>query len=152
MRLAVDHPHRIGALVLTGVPLLRLSAGRRPSIRYRLFRFGHRIGVVSDEAMEHRRRRTGSADYRAATGIMRDILVKVVSETYEAELSSAPHPIHLLWGESDRDVPVEVARRAVAIRESAGLPVKLEVMEGIGHLLPLEAPDRLRSLVSEQVR
>lgn len=151
MRLAVNHPEAVAGIVLTGVPLLRLRPARRPPLSYRLMRLADRIGVVSDEAMERRRRRSGSADYRAATGIMRDILVKVIAETYEAELAQAPAPVHLLWGGNDREVPVEVARRALAIREEAGLPVSLEVVDGVGHMLPIEVPDRLRAAVMERV-
>ncbi|HEX6947018.1 MAG TPA: alpha/beta hydrolase [Acidimicrobiia bacterium] len=151
MRLAADNPAKIASLVLIGVPLLRLHPARKPSLTYRLLRFANRIGMVPDEVMERRRRRSGSADYRAATGIMRDVLVKVVGETYESELASVDQPIHLLWGEQDREVPVEVARRAFAMREGAGLPVSLEIAEGVGHLLPLEAPDRLRAAVLERL-
>lgn len=147
LRLAARQPDRVKAILLTGVPLLRLQAAVKPPLGYRLIRFGNRIGVVPDSVLERRRRNAGSADYRAASGVMRDILVKAVAETYEPELTSIPHPIHMLWGEDDTEVPVEVARRAAVIRSGAGLPVSLDVVSGEGHMLPLKAPGRLRAAV-----
>lgn len=147
LRLAADHPDRVQAILLTGVPLLRLRQAAKPPLGYRLMRLGNRIGVVPDEAMERRRRYAGSADYRAATGVMRDILVRAVSETYEDELKSVRHPIVMLWGGADTEVPVEVARRAEAIRVEAGLPVSLQLAPGVGHMLPLQSPGVLRSAV-----
>ena len=147
LRLAVNHPDRVRAILLTGVPVMRLSHSARPSVGYRLIRFGNRIGLVPDDVLERRRRNAGSADYRAATGVMRGILVRAVAETYEKELGSVRHPVVMLWGENDTEVPVEVARRAQAIRVDAGLPVDLEVVPGIGHMLPLQASGRLRSAV-----
>ena len=149
LRLAVKHPDRVRAVLLTGVPLMRLRQAAGPSLGYRLIRFGNRIGLVPDGVLERRRRKVGSADYRAATGVMRDILVRAVAETYEEELGSIAVPVAMLWGEDDTEVPVEVARRAEAIRLHTGLPVGLEVVPGVGHMLPLQAPGRLRTAVEE---
>ncbi len=149
LRLAVNHPDRVRAVLLTGVPLVRLRQAARPSLGYRLIRLGNRIGLVPDELLERRRRKAGSADYRAATGVMRDILVRAVAESYEEELGSIAAPVAMLWGEADTEVPVEVARRAEEIRMGAGLPVSLDVVPDIGHMLPLQAPERLRTAVEE---
>lgn len=147
--LADRHPDRVGPLILTGAPLLRLASPARPSFGYRSIRLLNKIGVVSDERLELERRKRGSSDYRAVSGIMRDILVKVVNETYEHQLTSVTSDIALLWGENDEEVPVEVARRALIMREKAGLPVTLTVVEAVGHGLPLKAPESLRKLVDE---
>ena len=73
--------------MLTGVPLLKLEPGRQPSLGYRWARALNRMGMVSDQRMERIRRERGSADYRAASGVMRDILVKAIHESYEPQLS-----------------------------------------------------------------
>ncbi len=72
-----------------------------------------RIGLVGDERMERARQRYGSADYRAARGVMREVLVTAVHETYEAQLEEIVQPVHLVWGADDPDVPVEIANRAM---------------------------------------
>lgn len=141
--LAARWPHRTGPLILTGVPLVRVRSQTRPSVGYRLARALNRAGIVSDESMERRRRRTGSADYRAATGVMRDILVKVIKETYEDQLAGLAADVLLLWGADDHEVPVEVAHRASRLVAGS----RVEVVEGVGHHLPLEAPKRLHDAV-----
>jgi pimeloyl-ACP methyl ester carboxylesterase len=95
--------------------------------------------------MERMRRNRGSADYRASTGVMRDILVKVVNESYEGQLRRISAPVHLLWGAEDAEVPVSVAEASVALLSNA----TLEILPGVGHMVPLEAPDALRSAVAK---
>lgn len=150
--LAASHPDRVGSLLLTGVPLLRTSSGRKPRFSFRLMRSLNRIGLVSDKHMEELRRSRGSADYRAAAGVMRDILVKVVNETYEDELEMIRSPMMLLWGARDTEVPVSVARAAEEIVNRSGrTEAHLEVVEGVGHHLPIEDPDSLRRAMDSLV-
>ena len=89
VHLAEQRPAAIGGIVLTGVPLLHRAHRRgRPALRYRFGRLLHRWGLVSDRFLEGLRDKYGSADYRAASGVMRDILVTVVNESYEQQLRS----------------------------------------------------------------
>lgn len=148
--LASRWPELAGPLVLTGVPLLRGEAAK-PALTYRIARSLNKIGLISDDRMEAERRRRGSADYRAARGVMRDILVKVVNESYPDELRAIQSPVTMIWGEDDRDAPLSQARRAMALMQEADVDVTLETLTGVGHMVPLEAADRLRSSV-ESVR
>jgi pimeloyl-ACP methyl ester carboxylesterase len=148
--LAARHPDRIAAVVATGAPLLRIRPAARPSAYYRALRRLNRIGLVGDARLEAERRRRGSADYRAATGVMRDVLVMSVNETHEADLRDATMPMTLLWGAEDTEVPVAVAERALEIR--SGLPTSLEVLPGVGHFLPTQAPGDLRRVVEGIMR
>lgn len=143
--LGVEYPDRVGPLVLVGAPLVRIEPPRRPSFSYRVLRSLHRLGVVSDARMEEIRRHRGSADYRAAEGIMRQVFVKVVNESYEKELGLLRSRVVLVWGSEDREVPVDVARAAAV--DLRGSEVSLEVLEGVGHHVPVEAPRELRRVV-----
>lgn len=107
----------------------------------------NRAGILSDERMEDIRRRSGSADYRAASGVMRDVLVKVVNETYEGQLGQLACPVVMVWGERDTEVPIGVATSAGRLIEESGGSSTLDVLEGIGHNVPLEAPDALRQVI-----
>jgi pimeloyl-ACP methyl ester carboxylesterase len=146
--LAAKHPGRVGPLVLTGVPLIRDQRGKTPAIGYRMIRGLNRIGIISNGRLEREKRRRGSADYRAATGVMRDILVKVVNESYEEQLSRLNGPVRLIWGEDDHEVPVSVAEMAKSLIKGASI----EVLPGIGHFVPVQAPDALRRAIDESLR
>lgn len=143
------YPGSSSGLVLAAAPLVRASPGRGPSLAHRGLRRANRMGLVSDERMERRRRRHGSADYRAATGVMRDVLVTAVNESYEEELGSLRVPVHLLWGAQDAEVPPRVASEAARIIE--GSPVELEVLEGVGHQIPLRAAEALHRAVVQML-
>ncbi len=147
--LAAAHPKRVGPLVLTGTPLIRNAPATKPSMGYRAIRALHRAGLVSDERMEAIRRSRGSADYRAATGVMRDILVRLVNETYEDQLRGLASHVMLLWGAEDHEVPVAVAETSLRLIRQAGGSAELEVLEGVGHFVPTEAPDAITRVLGE---
>jgi pimeloyl-ACP methyl ester carboxylesterase len=142
--LAARHPEMVRALILTGAPLLRSPSSKSPPLSYRALRWLHGRGVVSAARMESARQQYGSSDYRNATGVMRDVLVASVNESYEDELSRLDVPVTLLWGEEDREVPVEVATRASALLTTTHT---LQALHGVGHLVPSEAPRELVSVV-----
>ena len=145
VQLAVARPDRVGRLILLGVPLLRRpGAGRAaPPLPFRIVRNLARMGLVGNERMEQARQRYGSADYRAARGVMRDVLVAVVNESYEAELDRISQPVRLIWGANDTDVSVETAQRAMEHLTKADLTV----LEGVGHHVCLEAPEAVRAAI-----
>lgn len=144
VHLAVGWP--VGRLVLTGVPLLRV-ARVAPPVGYRLIRWANRIGIVPDRRMESIRRSRGSLDYRNATGVMRDVLVTVVNESYEDQLDRLGCPVDLVWGENDTEARVGVARQALERLTTAGVVASLTVVEGVGHMLPLERPEVLAKII-----
>lgn len=141
VHLAAERPERVAALVLTGVPLYRPEGSRaRPAASYRAVRRLARMGLVGERRLDRARQRYGSSDYRAATGVMRDVFVAVVGERYESLLHRITCPTVLVWGEQDRDAPVEVARRAAGAIGGS----ELVVLPGVGHMTPLAAPLALR--------
>ena len=149
--LASRFPDLVGGLVLSGAPLVRVAPPARPRLTYRLIRLGHRRGLVSDERMEAMRRKYGSRDYRTARGVMRETFVKVVNESYGSQLRTVAGPVDLIWGEEDREVPVEGAAAARRALQEAGCQVRLETVPGVGHDLPLRRPDVLRQAVERML-
>lgn len=154
VHLAARYPDRVKGLVLTGVPLLHRDDRPTPSapIVHRMSRWAHRRGLLSDVRMEARRRRSGSADYRGSSGIMRDVLVIAVNESYEPQLrtiAGGSQRVELVWGADDVDVPVRTAERAQSI---LGHNASLVTVEGIGHLVPLESPTSVRAAIERVLR
>jgi len=145
VHLAVRQPDRVRGLVLAGVPLVRLPGARpRVSVRFRAVRVARRLRLVSAEALDRARRRYGSADYRAAEGVMRQVLVRVVTESYEQELGALACPVHLVWGEADGVVPPPVATRALTLIPAG----RLTLLPGVGHDVPAEAPGALAGAIA----
>ena len=61
------------------------------------------------------------------------------------ELGDINCPVLIIVGEADRETPLAYAEAL-----AAGLPHStLEVLDGVGHLSPAEAPDRFNRLVAE---
>ena len=149
VHLAVLRPERFKGLILTGVPLLRCEPVRKPPVVFRMARWLDRAGVVPGPTIERLRRRYGSADYRAVEGVMRQILVTTVNESYEEQLAALRLPVELLWGAEDREVPLSIAERAADLLRAAGVDVKLVVEPGVGHHLPTASPAALYRAVEE---
>ncbi|MGC1418588.1 MAG: alpha/beta hydrolase [Acidimicrobiales bacterium] len=146
--IAANEPNLVSGLVLTGAPLLRPtpSSRTRSPWRFRLTRSLHAHGLISDLKMEAARQHYGSSDYRNASGIMRDVLVAAVNESYEDELARVRAPVVMVWGELDREVPEDIASRALALLPG---PHRFRSVQGVGHLLPTEAPHELLSSTLE---
>jgi pimeloyl-ACP methyl ester carboxylesterase len=135
---------RIERVVLTAVPLLDRQGRRsRPALGYRVARTLHRVGLVGEERMEALRQRYGSLDYRTAQGVMRAVFVKLLSERYADQMAAIDCPVDLVWGDTDTDVPLEVAERALPLFTSA----RLVTLPGVGHLTPTEAPGALADVI-----
>jgi len=148
-RLAARRPELVRGLVLTGVPLKRLAAAPKPALGFRILRSLAKAGLVSKKRMEAEREKRGSADYRNARGVMRDILVRVINENYDDDLVKIAAPTRMVWGEHDTAAPVDAAIAASKLIPGA----TLRVVAGAGHLLEdgLEAEVRgeLQALMAE---
>lgn len=141
--MAAQNPELVHALVLIGVPLVRSGRSRSPW-QFRAARVLHQRHLIRDTRMEVARQKYGSVDYRNAVGVMRDVLVIRVNESYEHELANIVAPVTLLWGENDTVVPVEIAQRSSTLLTSANT---LRLLSGVGHLVPTEAPDDVAATV-----
>lgn len=148
--LAATHPGRFGGVVLSGVPLLRRASARSP-LPFRLARWAAKRGMLSAKLMESLRKNYGSADYRAASGVMREVLVIAVNESYESELREISAPVCLVWGADDSDAPVTMAQAAASTMRGAGITVTVKIVEGVGHFLPLESPESIRAAIEEML-
>jgi pimeloyl-ACP methyl ester carboxylesterase len=131
VQLAAGWPESVDRLVLTGVPLLRRTGGGKAPLSFRLAKRAHRMGLVSEQRMEAERRKHGSADYRAAQGVMRDTLVRLVNEDYRDLLPEVKAPVTMVWGALDTAAPLTMAQEAEALFPSA----RLVVADSSGHLL-----------------
>lgn len=147
VKLAARWPELVSGVVLTGVPLLRSADSSPPSLAFRMARWGSRHGLVSGARMERLRQRHGSDDYRNASGVMRSVLVRVVNESYEEDLSQITCPVELVWGSKDTAAPLTMAERACSLIPKG----RLEVIDGAGHFVPFSHPAVLSSSAARLV-
>lgn len=148
LHLAAARPEQVAALVLTGVPNLvkRTAPATKAPLQFRLAKALHRRGLLGAARMEQLRRTHGSADYRnAPSTLMRDVLVKVTNEDYEAQLDAVRCPVELVYGELDTAAPPAMAEQAAA---RLGDRATLTVLPGIDHFTPTRAPGALTAAIS----
>lgn len=143
LQLAVLYPERFAGLVLTGVPLIAHATKARTAIHYRLIRTLTRYGLLGERRLEQARQRYGSADYRAVEGVMREILVRSVNESYETALAQVMIPVEMVWGERDTAAPLAQAREAAARFAQANLTV----VDAQGHMTPTQSPQPLGAAI-----
>lgn len=86
------------------------------------------------DAMENLRKKNGSADYLAASPIMRQCLVKVVNEDLTHLFPLVEAPTLLIWGRNDTATPISDAELMEKTMKDAGLVV----LENCGHYSFLE--------------
>lgn len=146
--LAAARPDLVRGIVLCGVPLLRAPGAGRPPLSYRLGRWAHRAGLLSGRRFEAMRRARASDDYNSASGVMRQVLVRVVNESYDAQLRALACPVALLWGSADLAVPASMVEKANAVLAT---PAMAEIVDGAGHDVHLQEPARLSSMIEKVI-
>ena len=97
----------------------------------------------AERRIEERRNRSGSADYRAAQGIMRAIFVKIVNEDLKYVMPKIKAPTLMIWGELDTATPLSDARTMEKLIKGSGVAV----MKGGGHYSFLDNPRQFFAIV-----
>ena len=138
--LGAERPERIGRMALAdaaGVPEqqspsadLRLKAYK--AIRDTLYTIGAK--QLADGLRERYNARYGSADFQAASGVMRATFVRVVSEDLRPYAARVKPSTLLFWGDKDEDTPLWQGQELEKLIPDAGLIV----YEGAGHYSYLE--------------
>lgn len=94
------------------------------------------MGARGRARVEAMRAARGSADYRAASPMMRRVLSKVVNEDLKHVMPRIKAPTLLMWGEADTATPVADARVMERLIPDAGLVTFARA----GHYSFLDAP------------
>ncbi len=133
-------PFEIEKLILVDSAGVRPKVSTSQKIKQGVFRKTKKIltsGAVTKafpNLMDDLRNMNGSADYLAASPVMRQILVKVVNEDLTDLFELVTVPALLIWGEADTATPLSDARLMESKMKDAGLVV----IPGCGHYSFLE--------------
>lgn len=152
--LGAEQPQRVMKMALAncaGVPSAPSPAGQTRLKTYRLAL--NLLSSIGLNAQAERLRtwygeRYGSADYKAASGVMRETFVKVVNQDLLPYAARIAAPSLLLWGDKDEDTPLWKGQLLEKTIPDAGLVV----FEGAGHYSYLERLDRTVRVVDHFYR
>ena len=135
-------PFAIDKIVLVDSAGIKPAASKKKSTRQRIFKLGKwflslkPIAKLFPTALEKLRVKFGSADYAAASPMMRQCLVKAVNEDLSQLLPGIKAPTLLVWGDKDTATPISDAKKMEAAIPNAGLAV----IPGTGHFSFVENP------------
>ncbi len=133
-------PFEISKVILVDSAGILSPKSNKKSFRTRWYKFCRTIlstGImqkIAPEALEKLRVKYGSADYVAASPLMRQVLVKTVNEDLEPLLPNIKCSTLLVWGVNDTATPLSDGEKMEKLIPDAGL-VKLE---NAGHYSFLE--------------
>ena len=100
-------------------------------------------GKKAGEIIERRRSKTGSADYRQASPVMRMVMSRSVNQDLRHHLPNIKAPTLLIWGEEDKATPLSDAKLMEKLIPDAGLVV----FKGAGHYSFLNNPAQFKAVV-----
>ena len=103
------------------------------------------INFFAGNMIERYKNRAGSDDYRNASSVMRQILVKVVNEDLRDVLPCIKAPTLLIWGENDTATPVGDGKIMESIIPDAGLIV----LKNAGHYAYLDKLNEFLIIIAE---
>ena len=101
------------------------------------------VYALFPELIEDWRNHQGSADYRAATPMMRKCLVMAVNEDLTDLLPKIKQDTLLIWGDKDTATPIGDAKLMEQRITGSGLAV----LQGAGHFSYLEQPQIFRNIM-----
>lgn len=139
-----DLPFSVEKIVLTGSAGIRPKQSAKSKFKTKCYKISKKIlsskicQKLMPNALENLRKKNGSADYNAASPIMRQCLVKVVNEDLTELIHNINVPTLLIWGEKDDAVPLSDGQLMEKLIPDAGLVV----FEGCGHYAFLEQGGR----------
>ncbi len=102
------------------------------------------LGPIADKIKSH----MGSTDYRSATPLMRNVLVKHVNTDLTEEAKKIKCPTFIIWGSNDDAVPVSDAYELEKIISDSGLIV----YEGCSHYAYLERLAQTNAIIASFIK
>ena len=94
------------------------------------------IAKLDPGALDRLQKKFGSADYSAASPVMRASLVKAVNEDLAPYMPMVTMPALLIWGDRDTATPLSDGQQMEKLMPEAGLAV----IQGAGHYSFLDNP------------
>ena len=140
---------KVDKLILIGSAGIVHKKSFKIKMKIKMYKFGKKIlnlkliKKMFPDLITKFQNRSGSDDYRNASPVMRQSMVKLVNEDLKAELKNVNKPTLLIWGENDDATPIEDAYIMEKLIPDAGL-VKYE---NCSHYVFLEMPIQVNTVI-----
>lgn len=141
-KVAVDYYLKYGdidKIVVVSSPLLKPTRGLK--YYYKVFKYKIKKKLKIKQSNE------GSSDYKNCKDNMKKFFVKVVNTHYNKEVSKIKIPVLLIWGDKDKQVPIN---KAVKLHKKIKTN-KLIILNG-GHFAHLENIEFTRLNINDFLR
>lgn len=118
---------KVGKIILIGSAGIVHKKSFKIRMKIRMYKIGKKILSLKlvkklfPDLITKFQNRSGSEDYRNASPIMRQSMVKLVNEDLREELKNIDKPTLLIWGEEDDATPIEDAYIMEKLIPDAGL-------------------------------
>ena len=129
-----DLPFETERIVLIDAAGIRHELSDSAKKKQQFFKFIKRF--MTEKQIERYKENHGSADYRAASPLMRECMVKAINEDLTPCLKAVTPEVLLIWGTADTATPIEDAELMEKTMPDAGLAR----IEGAGHFSFADAP------------
>lgn len=135
-----NSPLKCSKIILTDSAGIKPKKTLKAKVRQRCYKIGKGflqlppVKKLAPNALDRLRRKNGSADYLAASSVMRQCLVKVVNEDLTGYLPKITASTLLIWGRNDDATPLSDGQKMEKLIPDAGLVV----LENCGHYAFLE--------------
>ena len=129
-----DLPFVTERIVLIDAAGIRHELSDRAKRKQKMFKLAKHF--MSEKQIEHYKETHGSADYRAATPLMRECMVKAINEDLTELLPGVKPETLLIWGTADTATPVSDGELMEQKMPDAGLAR----IEGAGHFSFADEP------------
>lgn len=140
--LAYASKYKVEKLVLLASPFK--SKENKINIRTKVLKKLKKVPGLN-KLEEFAKKHIGSTDYKNASGIMREILVKHVNLDITEDVKKITCPTLIIWGNNDECVPVSDGKLLEKLIKDSGLIV----FEGCTHYAYLERLDQLIRILNE---
>ncbi len=138
-RIAISYAskYQIQKLVLFGTPF---KVRQKKNLKLTILKNLKKIKILEGLA-DKMKKHIGSSDYRAASGVMRQILVNTVNTDLTDCAKQIKVPTLLIWGENDTEVPVSEAKELEQLIFDAALIILKGThycyLENLNHIISI---------------
>ena len=144
----VDLPFEITKIILVDSAGIRPEKSAEQKMKEGAVRFGKKLISKNPALLNKMQSKMGSADYKAASPLMRKVLVNTVNEDLTDLLPGIRQDTLLIWGTLDTATPITDAEKMERLIPEAGLAR----IEGAGHFSFLENPPLYNAILASYLK